>query len=583
MRLIDTSTRKLIQVVSPPPRYAILSHTWDGDEILFEDFPRDEPPAAAAKRKEKGYIKFVGAVELARSAGFEYVWIDNCCIDKSSSAELSEAINSMFRWYQKATVCYVYLSDYSMLGWTGEDFGHPVYFSVDQYPGISRWFRRSWTLQELIAPADVRFYSMEWHLIGTKDDSGFCRVLAERTRIPARVLSEPGAFRQASVAQRMSWAVDREATREEDCSYSLFGVLEVNMAPLYGEGGEHAFRRLQEEIIRTSSDDSILAWNARYHLQDPSRDRRWPALAPSLDCFRAAGNVAHFFSQWRTLVEHMSVTPWGVQMEVPVVDFRGTPHAVLSSGILGGTAPFGIPISHAGKPGQLPVGAQVYQRTSPQLRTIHIQQDALMKSPRIRLQLINDPGIFRDNGHIFEDNTAIPHLQLGRLDPRLTVMDRHPDVGWKSDGPYFQIDDTPPSLYQVAFLLTESSRRWLFATEQSVYVVVVSARPAGGGGEQPAGAQFLVSVVAYAARESVPKEAFLSEHGLMDWTALAAFGMRVPEEHHAPFYHDRESRASSSGHDVESRYAWQSPRLQADVVSEGHGGEVVYKLDIKKL
>ncbi|KAJ1334014.1 HET domain-containing protein [Microdochium nivale] len=148
MRLIDTAATRLVQVVNPPSRYAILSHTWEDGEVLFEDFTRGGDIERSAVYDKKGHAKFLGAVKLAREAGFEYIWIDNCCIDKSSSAELSEAINSMFKWYQKSTICFVYLGDYS-----------------EQQPiktiGTSRWFRRSWTLQELIAPKNVQFYSRE--------------------------------------------------------------------------------------------------------------------------------------------------------------------------------------------------------------------------------------------------------------------------------------------------------------------------------------------------------------------------------------------------------------------------------------
>ncbi|KAH7016347.1 heterokaryon incompatibility protein-domain-containing protein, partial [Microdochium trichocladiopsis] len=245
MRLVDTATEQLIQLVSPPSRYAILSHTWEEDEVLFQDFEKGRA------HERKGYAKFRGAVKLARDECHRYIWIDSCCIDKSSSAELSEAINSMFTWYRKASICYVYLSDVSTFE------RHP---NIRHQLNRSRWFLRSWTLQELIAAISVHFYSREWTWLGRKNDPTWTYALNELTGIPVEVLQYSEGYKNASVAQKMSWAANREATREEDISYSLFGIFDINMAPLYGEGGASAFRRLQEEIIRRHADDSILAW-----------------------------------------------------------------------------------------------------------------------------------------------------------------------------------------------------------------------------------------------------------------------------------------------------------------------------------
>lgn len=164
MHLIDTKTRRLIAMPCPPERYAILSHTWDSEEITFQDIVSGQ-----TLKTRPGYAKFDGAIKLAAKDGYELVWIDNCCIDKSSSAELSEAINSMFQWYRQASVCYVYLSDVaaepSHLQHAGNKSDEEVESGVTwpesfrEQLSQCRWLRRCWTLQELIAPADVEFYS----------------------------------------------------------------------------------------------------------------------------------------------------------------------------------------------------------------------------------------------------------------------------------------------------------------------------------------------------------------------------------------------------------------------------------------
>ncbi|OQV09282.1 hypothetical protein CLAIMM_13417 [Cladophialophora immunda] len=217
--------------------------------------------------KRAGYEKVRKTCEIAAADGFDYVWIDTCCIDKKSSAELSEAINSMYRWYQEAALCYVYLCDF------GPNSG--AYEIYPQDLRGCRWFKRGWTLQELIAPSIVIFLDQMWHEIGTKWT--LSNMLTKITRIPESIL-QGGDLGLASVAQRMSWASHRKTTRLEDRAYSLMGIFGVNMPLLYGEG-EKAFIRLQEEIMKTTGDCSILAW------YEVSNDRVAGALAPSPDSF----------------------------------------------------------------------------------------------------------------------------------------------------------------------------------------------------------------------------------------------------------------------------------------------------------
>jgi hypothetical protein len=215
------------------PRYAILSHTWgpDGDEVTYSDLTN------RTGKSKAGYNKIVFCAEQASKDDLQYFWIDTCCIDKSSSAELTEAINSMFQWYREAAKCYVYLSDVSIR---------------DQWQSAfrqSRWFTRGWTLQELIAPASVEFFSSEGQLLG--DKNSLSRQVHEITGIPIPAL-QGNPLSEFTITERMSWAEKRETTRKEDNAYSLLGIFDVHVPLIYGEGKEKALIRLQEEIERSS-------------------------------------------------------------------------------------------------------------------------------------------------------------------------------------------------------------------------------------------------------------------------------------------------------------------------------------------
>ena len=200
-------------------------------------------------KRKTGYVKIQQCAKLAVADDFEYVWVDTCCINKSSSAELSEAINSMYRWYQNAGRCYAYLTD------VPNDSGPQ---KVQSAMRASRWFTRGWTLQELIAPKHLVFYATDWTELDTK--STWKHLIFEITGVDVKVLdgAEPGTI---SVARRMSWASRRRTTRIEDLAYCLLGLFDVNMPMLYGEGIK-AFLRLQEEIMKTSDDHSLFAWTA---------------------------------------------------------------------------------------------------------------------------------------------------------------------------------------------------------------------------------------------------------------------------------------------------------------------------------
>ena len=222
------------------PPYAILSHTWGADieEVSLKDM------MDGTGMRKPGYDKIRFCGEQARCDDLQYFWIDTCCIDKSNSSELQEAINSMFRWYRNAAKCYVYLTDVSRPA-----LGAGVGLSWESSFRKSRWFKRGWTLQELIAPASVEFFSKEGEQLGSK--RSLERHVHEVTGIPVKAL-QGSPLSEFSVPERMLWAEDRDTTRKEDKAYSLLGIFDVHMPLIYGEGREKAFKRLREEIDKAS-------------------------------------------------------------------------------------------------------------------------------------------------------------------------------------------------------------------------------------------------------------------------------------------------------------------------------------------
>jgi hypothetical protein len=228
----DDNTLRLARFAGDKiPQYAILSHTWESDdeEVTFQDVIIGAGSSKAGHRK----LQFCG--EQARKDGLRYFWIDSCCINKSSSSELSEAINSMFKWYRNAAKCYVYLADV-----TGEGGDQQAFCQ-------SRWFTRGWTLQELLAPRDLEFFSQDGVSLGDKrsrEDE-----IHKTTGIPVEALRDlEGSLGRFGVEERFSWAAKRKTTIEEDQAYCLLGIFDTYLPLIYGEGKEHAFRRLQREI-----------------------------------------------------------------------------------------------------------------------------------------------------------------------------------------------------------------------------------------------------------------------------------------------------------------------------------------------
>ncbi|KAG4422270.1 hypothetical protein IFR04_004650 [Cadophora malorum] len=294
MRLINVTTMRLEEYFGfQIPPYAILSHCWGTDEITFQDF------ASPDWRRMRGASKIERSSFVCRQHGWNYIWIDTCCIDKSSSAELSEAINSMYKWYAKSEVCFAYLDD------------------VNCSEGMeairkSRWFTRGWTLQELIAPLYVEFLDQRWQPVGKKSD--LSALLSEITTVPENVLEEPLVLKFCSVARRMSWAAHRETTRDEDIAYCLLGIFDVNMPLLYGEGAR-AFTRLQEEILKETDDQSLFAWGSQSYAYLKTHTGVL-ALHP-LD-FAMSKNIIPFPSKPRR--QPYSMTNKGLQIELPILE-----------------------------------------------------------------------------------------------------------------------------------------------------------------------------------------------------------------------------------------------------------------------
>jgi len=262
--------------------------------------------------EKEGAKKIKLASEQARKEDLEFVWVDTCCIDKASSAELSEAINSMFSWYENASICYAYLEDVFI----GD--------SPDSIPNIelkienSKWFTRGWTLQELIAPIKVHFFDKHWVEIGNK--SNLLDLLSRVTTIPTDVLTNPSSRRASSAARKMSWAAKRNTTRVEDSAYCLLGIFGVNMPLLYGEG-KKAFIRLQEEILKETDDHSLLAWESD---PDPTSLDFTGVLADSADAFLAFADVVPFLSR-DTRGQPCLMTGRGLRIDVqltPVMEGR---------------------------------------------------------------------------------------------------------------------------------------------------------------------------------------------------------------------------------------------------------------------
>jgi hypothetical protein len=292
MRLINAHTLKLEHFIGVTiPTYAILSHTWGEEEVTYQDWFQRESVS-----KKAGYAKILGACRQALKDSIDYVWVDTNCIDKTSSTELSEEINSMFRWYKDSARCYVYMADVSIPTINDDAISRSNIESNDVFTSFkhvedsfcaSRWFTRGWTLQELLASTNLIFFSDCWKHLGDKRDLEVLKCISRIIGINDRYLSSPEAVWSASISERMSWMANRVTTRVEDTAYCMMGIFEINMPLLYGEGNK-AVIRLQEHIISVSNDQTIFCWSFRNDFPNP-----WNSvLAPHPSAFRhSAGYI----------------------------------------------------------------------------------------------------------------------------------------------------------------------------------------------------------------------------------------------------------------------------------------------------
>jgi hypothetical protein len=245
----------------PAPPYAILSHTWgpDNEEVTFADIVNDDGWGKAGYEK----IRFCGA--QARRDGLRYFWVDTCCINKTKEAEYAFSIRSMFRWYRNAERCYVYLSDVTSVSSVAKKDSHDFGCFDSEDPSRpsehhnklrecqrrqlelseSRWFTRGWTLQELLAPSKVEFFTKEGTKLG--DKLSLLSDLARITGIPRSAL-QGTPLSNFSVQKRIEWSEHRKTTTLVDRAYSLMGILGVSLSPIDEESQAEAMRRVRHEI-----------------------------------------------------------------------------------------------------------------------------------------------------------------------------------------------------------------------------------------------------------------------------------------------------------------------------------------------
>jgi hypothetical protein len=305
MRLLKTKSYELVEaneIPTPFPHYAILSHTWISpkDEITYQDIKKRKEDIENDIFKQKGWSKLKKYCDRTAKDGWEWAWMDTCCIDKTNPADTQEAINAMFRWYQNAGVCYAYLEDMDVLK-VVRDVDLPEDMDLDEIVGSgnvadrksflhealytffvnAKWFTRGWTLQELLAPHYLIFVDRAWRRIGTRES--WALEIEEASKIETRHLTafRPTDFNSCSIAMRLSWASRRETTLEEDETYSLLGLFGISMPLIYGEGRWRAFNRLQRELIMVYNDDSIFAWKREQFSKEQSLHPQWEGKLPS--------------------------------------------------------------------------------------------------------------------------------------------------------------------------------------------------------------------------------------------------------------------------------------------------------------
>ena len=307
-------TNDIVNSEAVPP-YAILSHTWSMEEVEFDDVQSPFRLDEISTQKKESWDKIRFCARQAKLDGLNYFWVDTCCINKANSTELSEAINSMFRWYQNAALCYVILSDVAR-GPGAEERSQPSQWKAAFMN--SRWFTRGWTLQELLAPQSVEFFSAYGTQLGSKDSLKL--VIHEVTGIPIEALlgSDLSNF---GIDERFSWVHNRQTTREEDSAYCMLGICGCNLPLIYGEGKERALRRLRREIKEALEDIPGLPVGSYQTAARPPAQLPFPIERARLQ----ATISSHAFDerQWEapTKLRHMETTFHSIR------DFATRPNA----------------------------------------------------------------------------------------------------------------------------------------------------------------------------------------------------------------------------------------------------------------
>ncbi|MCJ1438233.1 hypothetical protein MMC27_007620 [Xylographa pallens] len=327
MRLVHTKTLELVdtETLESIPAYGILSHRWEEEEVTFQEMQSDE-----VRRNKKGFQKIKMCCRIANCDKLEYVWVDTCCIDKRSSSELQEAINSMYQWYEEAERCYAYLFDVET-DWKDDQVSSSRAF------GESVWFQRGWTLQELVAPHQISFYSHHWRKLG--DKHLLQHEISAATGISVDILAGYRRLQDFSVAERMSWASRRITKRIEDRAYSLLGIFDVRMPMLYGEG-KKAFLRLQEEIIKQSDDQSLFAWQGTNIMRpgmlalEPEAFETCHGISNKISMSdRRARKRRHPYSvNNRGLSITLYLKPWTIDTYIAVIECSRTPASAEQTG-----------------------------------------------------------------------------------------------------------------------------------------------------------------------------------------------------------------------------------------------------------
>ncbi|KAM0256340.1 hypothetical protein ACHAPA_012195 [Fusarium lateritium] len=325
MRLLKTKSYDLFEasdIPNPFPPYAILSHTWisSKEETTYQDMKTRKVDINNDVYKQKGWSKLRRYCDRAAKDGWDWAWMDTCCIDKTNPADTQEAINAMFRWYQRAGICYAHLEDLDVVRDVKDmdlpqnvDFDEtigsqnaanssgPLHKALERFFIKAKWFTRGWTLQELLAPHHLVFVDCAWRRIGTRES--WALEIQRASNIEARHLTsfEPTDFASCSTAMRFSWASGRETTVEEDETYALLGLFGISLPLIYGEGQRQAFNRLQRQLITVYNDDSLFAWKEQ-QANSANSAPKWGILARSVKDFwdsskvKALGHYGNTFS-----------------------------------------------------------------------------------------------------------------------------------------------------------------------------------------------------------------------------------------------------------------------------------------------